>query len=147
MNWCPGVSAELKTIFMSGLFTILGPDSLLGSVFFGDANICKFVHVWFASFNTHHLHMITPKLGSLCLKLMSPYKGRGSEHQKREMDKHMLSLPNKRLNLKLKNLFSINLISYFKCWLGALEISTFDDLCELKILEQFKNMLPAEVAI
>lgn len=56
MNWCPGVSAEMKTISMSGLFTILGPDSLLGSVFFGDANICKFVHVWFASFNTHHLH-------------------------------------------------------------------------------------------
>lgn len=70
---------------------------------------------------------------------MSLYKGRGSEHQKREMDKHMLSLPNKLLNLKY--------LSYFKCWLGALEISTFDDLCELKILEQFKNMLSAEVVI
>lgn len=77
--------------------------------------------------------VITPKLSPLCLKLMSSYKGRGSEHPKREMDKHVE--------------FALYLRSYFKCWLGALEISTFDDLCELKILEQFKNMLPAEVAI
>lgn len=69
MNWCPGVSAELKTIFMSGLFTILGPDSLLGSVFFGDANICKFVHVWFGLVSDFiHQLVISFSLFNTCCK-------------------------------------------------------------------------------
>jgi len=29
---------------------------------------------------------------------------------------------------------------HFKCWLTALDITTFDDLCELMTLEQFKNI-------
>lgn len=37
--------------------------------------------------------------------------------------------------------FAWDLVSNFKRWLGALEISAFNDLCELMILEQFKNIL------
>ena len=35
---------------------------------------------------------------------------------------------------------------HFKRWLTALEIDSFDDLCELMILEQFKNILPDKIA-
>lgn len=42
--------------------------------------------------------------------------------------------------------FVRDLTTHFKRWLAALEITTFDDLCELVILEQFKNRLPGRIA-
>ncbi|XP_034081218.1 uncharacterized protein LOC117552092 [Gymnodraco acuticeps] len=35
---------------------------------------------------------------------------------------------------------------HFKRWLTALDVTTFDDLCELMTLEQFKNILPDKIA-
>ena len=43
--------------------------------------------------------------------------------------------------------FVRDLTTHFKRWLAALDISTFDELCELVILEQFKNTLPGLIAI
>ena len=42
--------------------------------------------------------------------------------------------------------FVRDLTTHFKRWLGALDITTFDDLCELVILEQFRNTLPGRIA-
>lgn len=42
--------------------------------------------------------------------------------------------------------FVHDLTIHFKHWLAALDITTFDDLCELVILEQFKNTLPGRIA-
>ena len=42
--------------------------------------------------------------------------------------------------------FVRDLTIHFKRWLAALDITTFDDLCELLILEQFKNTLPGRIA-
>lgn len=42
--------------------------------------------------------------------------------------------------------FARDLSTHFKRWLTALNISTFDDLSELIILEQFKNVLPGRIA-
>uniref|UniRef100_A0A3B5B1E3 SCAN box domain-containing protein n=1 Tax=Stegastes partitus TaxID=144197 RepID=A0A3B5B1E3_9TELE len=39
-----------------------------------------------------------------------------------------------------------DLQTHFKRWITALNISTFDDLCELIVLEQFKNVLPDRIA-
>uniref|UniRef100_A0A3B4ZKQ1 Gypsy retrotransposon integrase-like protein 1 n=1 Tax=Stegastes partitus TaxID=144197 RepID=A0A3B4ZKQ1_9TELE len=39
-----------------------------------------------------------------------------------------------------------DLQTHFKRWITALNVSTFDDLCELIVLEQFKNVLPDRIA-
>lgn len=39
-----------------------------------------------------------------------------------------------------------DLSTHFKRWLTALDVATFEDLCELMVLEQFKNVLPDRVA-
>ncbi len=35
---------------------------------------------------------------------------------------------------------------HFKRWLAAVNVTNFDDLCNLVVLEQFKNMLPGRLA-
>ncbi len=42
--------------------------------------------------------------------------------------------------------FARDLSTHFKRWLTALDVTTFDDLCDLMILEQFKNCLPERMA-
>lgn len=42
--------------------------------------------------------------------------------------------------------FARDLSTHFKWWLTALDVTTFDDLCDLMILEQFQNRLPERMA-
>lgn len=42
--------------------------------------------------------------------------------------------------------FARDLTTHYKRWLTTLEITTFDELCDLMILEQFKNGLPERIA-
>ncbi len=42
--------------------------------------------------------------------------------------------------------FARDLSTHFRRWLTALEVTTFEDLCNLVILEQFKNNLPERVS-
>ncbi|CAJ1087102.1 uncharacterized protein LOC117532417 [Xyrichtys novacula] len=42
--------------------------------------------------------------------------------------------------------FVRDLSTHFKRWLSALDVSTFDNLCDLMILEQLKNCLPERIA-
>lgn len=41
--------------------------------------------------------------------------------------------------------FARDLTTHFKRWLTALDVTGFDDLCDLVILEQFKNVLPGRL--
>lgn len=38
-----------------------------------------------------------------------------------------------------------DLTKHFNRWCSALEVTTFKDLCDLMVLEQFKNCIPPEV--
>lgn len=42
--------------------------------------------------------------------------------------------------------FARDLVTHFNRWCTALEVKTFDGLCNLMVLEQFKNSLPNNVA-
>lgn len=42
--------------------------------------------------------------------------------------------------------FARDVTGHFKRWLDALEVTTFGHLCDLVVLEQFKNMLPGYIA-
>ena len=59
------------------------------------------------------------------------------ERMRQESEKAKIELEGHRLSI---------LRDHFKRWLTALEIDSFDDLCELMILEQFKNILPDRIA-
>lgn len=42
--------------------------------------------------------------------------------------------------------FARDLTGHFTRWCSALEVKTFDDLCDLILLEQFKNSIPVNIA-
>uniref|UniRef100_A0A8D0D8B5 SCAN box domain-containing protein n=1 Tax=Sander lucioperca TaxID=283035 RepID=A0A8D0D8B5_SANLU len=42
--------------------------------------------------------------------------------------------------------FARDLTGHFRRWLAALEVTTFEGLCDLVVLEQFKDMLPGYIA-
>lgn len=42
--------------------------------------------------------------------------------------------------------FARDFVTHFNWWCTALEVGTFDDLCNLIVLGQFKNYLPNSVA-
>ncbi len=41
--------------------------------------------------------------------------------------------------------FARDVSAHFKQWLTATDITTFDDLCDFVVLEQFKNDLPDHI--
>ena len=43
--------------------------------------------------------------------------------------------------------FARGFSAHYKQWLTALEVTTFDELCDLMILEQFKNTIPERIVI